>query len=252
MQLPTYLEKRLEENRPFRYSDYMSEGTALPFKSPWLFLGFTLVYLLVNLMVSIVPIVGDLLTSILSGIALAGVGFVSYKLLRGESITFEDFFIGFQHLKPLALVSLAVAAPFFLTGLVLGYLGYASFLTGMTDGLLMVESVTILILLLSFIPAMILALLWSYAPLFVVFHKLEPWPALEASRRLALKHPFLLFLLLLVAALVAALGILILIIGILWTMHFLSTTLYCAFADQIGFAPEEGGGLAIEDHFVVD
>jgi len=102
------------------------------------------------------------------------------------------------------------------------------------------------------IPIVYLATAWRWAPMFVIFHNMGFWEAMETSRRLVTQKWFNHFVLLLVYMLFAIGGVLALFIGLIFVMPIIFCIEYAAFADVTKFLQEAAGdeGDDIVEHLV--
>jgi hypothetical protein len=154
----------------------------------WPLVGVTIVVLLVSGIAGAIPILGILSSLLLTGVFMGGLYFYYLRRLRGEAVEFGDAFAGFT----LAFV------PLMLAGLV------TSLLTGIG-------------LLLLILPGIYLAVAWAFTVLLVIDQKLEFWTAMEVSRRVITAQWWRMFGLIILAAIIAMLGVLLLIVGVFVT-----------------------------------
>ena len=131
------------------------------------------------------------------------VGFylVANKLSRGETVTYPDFFTGFRFWISSALISL------------------------LTQVLIAIGLIALVI------PGIYLAVSYLFAIQMGVFGGLDPWSAMEWSRRLISRNWWAFFGLFLSLALVNLLGLLLVGLGLLVTIPFTFLVLYVVFED---------------------
>ena len=148
----------------------------------------------------IIPIAGSF-ASILIGAPLA-VGFylVANHLRKNTEFEFGEFFNGFNFFGALVLASL-------ISSIFIG-LGF----------------------ILLIIPGVYLAVAYRFTYQFIVFGNMEFWDAMEASRKMVTKNWFPVFGLLIVLGLINFLGLIMLGIGILFTIPLTYCVLYVVFA----------------------
>jgi hypothetical protein len=124
------------------------------------------------------------------------------KKMRGEAVDVGDVFRGMgQFFVPLFLVGLV--------GTLLTAAGFALLL----------------------LPGLYLAVAYAFAKMLVVDHHMPFWTALEVSRRVISSQWFRVFGLVLLATLVALLGLIALIVGVVFTMPLLFGSLCYAYDD---------------------
>ena len=99
------------------------------------------------------------------------------------------------------------------------------------------------------IPVIYLTIAWTFTPMLIVFHKMDAWPAMEASRKIISKQWVMFFLLSLVGGIIASLGVVAFFIGLLFTIPVFYAIAYLAFRDIVGLPKAEEVTLA-SDHFV--
>lgn len=155
----------------------------------WPLVGGTAVVMIAQAAINMVPLLGLIGSMLLSGVFLGGLYFYYLRFLRGEAPQFGDVFAGFS----LALV------PLMLGGLV------SSLLTGV--------GVMLLIL-----PGIYLAVAWAFTALLIIDKKLDFWPAMEISRRVITAQWWRMFGLMIVAGILGALGAIVLLVGLFFTI----------------------------------
>jgi hypothetical protein len=166
----------------------------------WPLVGVTLVVLLVQGIANAIPILGIFASFLLTGVFTGGLYFYYLRRLRGEAVEFGDAFAGFT----LAFV------PLMLAGLVVSLL-------------------TCIGLLLLVLPGIYLAVAWSFTVLLVIDRKLEFWTAMEVSRRVITAQWWRMFGLVIVAGILAVLGVLLLIVGVFFTIPIMYGSIVVAY-----------------------
>lgn len=265
--LPSKIEQIIENGYEFRLGEYISRGFDIMNRNAGLFIGYFLTYFAISIVLAVIPFIGGLASMVIAPALSIGTIIVAQKTDVGESVDFNDFFKGFNKLGNLFLVSLlagliAIAAA--LPGIILLiYAGISSFneLRGLgeigePDELL--NGVFAIFLnpmlwvgfLAALIPAIYLTISYLYAPMLVYFYNMEPWPAMEASRKLVKNHWGITFLFLIVLGLIGIAGFIVLV-GILYTVPATQCATYAAFADitRLNEADDENQDDLI-DHFV--
>lgn len=248
--------RTLDLNRPFRLGDYISEGFNLFGKNISGFFVYGLIYVLIVCILAFIPFLGQLASIAVNPALIVGFYVVANKIAKGEMTQFNDFFKGFDNVGQLCLTSvvsslLIVAGmiPFVVVAVSIG--GF-SFLEYQNSGDFNFSPVYIVLLLLTLIPVIYLGIAYSWAAMFVVFHKLEFWDALEASRKVISKRWFSFFLFMIVTGLISVLGFLGLGIGIFFTFPAVMCMHYAAFADITALNEEEEEmEMDIKDHLIV-
>ena len=236
------MEEILEANRPFRFGSYLSKGFELFGKNVGNFVAFSMISVFLMSAVGSLPVVGSLSSRYLLVPALtAGFYIVAHQLDRGERSEFSDHFLGFQHLVRLALaavaisvISIAATVPFMVANY--GLLQWSwdlQELAGSFDFEGVVETFpgfsawTFLLLF----PLLYLGVAYSWTSLFIIFHNLNVWQAMEASRRLINKNWIPVCLFLITIGIIGFGGLAGFLIGIFFTYPLMLCINYAEFAD---------------------
>ena len=144
----------------------------------WPLVGVTFIVVMVQGAANAVPLLGFLAGLLLGGVFAGGLYLYYLRRLRGETVEVGDAFAGFT----LAFV------PLMLAGLV------SSLLTGLG-------------FLLLILPGIYLAVAWAFTYLLIIDQKLEFWTAMEVSRRVITAQWWRMFGLMILAGIIAALGV---------------------------------------------
>jgi uncharacterized membrane protein len=194
-------------------ADYLKAGWNLFQQYPWGFVGFFLVYVVIELLLNAIPLLGWLASAALAPALLIGNFLVSAKLLQHQTPEFQDFFLGFHFFLPLLVVALLTTV-FITLGLVL-----------------------------LILPGVYLAVGYLFAADLVVDRRLDFWQAMELSRRKVHLSWFAFLALLLVLLLINLGGALLLGLGLLVTVPFTFCTLAVTYADVFGLYSDYSGKL---------
>mgnify|MGYP006267572461 CR=1 FL=1 len=221
-------------------------------KYPGLFILYTLFWFLISAFTQFLPILGQLIAIVISYPLMVGFYLGGHQADRDRPLAFLDFFKGFDYLGDLVAIYLIQMAT--IIGLLLPLLvlfGFEFFFSVGTydlpgDSSLAIAVILVLILL---IPFLYLNISWLWAPLFVVFHGMSFWPALENSRKLLTRQWGMYFVFLLILGLLSLAGFLALFIGILITVPIAYLAIYVSFAEIVGF-PDDQADNQITDHLV--
>lgn len=184
--------------------DYLKTGWGLFLNYPGGFIGFLLIYLLIQTVLHFIPWLGGIASGVIGPALLMGNFIVAAKLLQGHPPQFSDFFLGFRFFVPLLLTALV--------GGVLTGIGF----------------------LLLVIPGVYLLVCYLFASSLVVDRRLDFWPALELSRHTVNPIWFGMFAFLLLLMLINLAGAVALGIGLLVTVPLTCCTITAAYADIFG------------------
>ncbi len=179
---------------------YIRRGWEIFQENMGLFIAYTLLMILISVVAAFIPF-GSLLVT---GPLTAGFYIVARKISRGEPYEFGTFFKGFDFFVPLLLYTL-ICGIFVALGLVA-----------------------------LILPGIFLAVAYTFAPLFIVFARMEFWDGMEYSRKLITKKWWNIFGLILLLMLINMAGTLALIVGLLFTIPLSYCAIYAAFEDIVG------------------
>lgn len=220
----------------FALGTYIERGYNVFSKQAGLFIAFTLVFMAIIGFANVIPFVGPIAANIiLSPCLMAGYYLVAQKINAGErQIEFGDFFKGFDHLGKLAVVALFTSLVLVASTIPFGVFVFAALFSG--DLLSATFPFWTFALL---VPAIYLAIAYAAAPFFAVFFKMEAWEAMEASRKVISKKWFTVFLFSIVLGLIAALGMIVLFVGLLVALPVIALAQYEAFSDIMQLEQQE-------------
>jgi hypothetical protein len=197
------LEELKTDKSVFSIGQAFSDGWALVSKNLGYYILGGVVTVVISGAVSIIPIAGGLVNNLILGPCLmAGAIYVTWRISQSKGWTdFGDMFKGFNFLQPVIISTLIQG----LVTLLLAVLVFYNFLPQLIhlfkisqgadaftkqeqikDAFLQlfngkfIVSLTILMVAMLFISA-----LWVFKNHFIVIYKMEAWPAMEMSRRIA-------------------------------------------------------------------
>lgn len=216
--------------------DWLRQGWALFAANPGLWIGLTIVLLVIVLGVQIVPLVGTLAAHLLMPVLGAGLLLVCRKIDEGESVQIDDLFAGFKrNAGPLVMVGvlymLAMLAIVVIVVAVGGGSVAGGLLSAQPAGLGVIFGGLMLSLLLSLALSVPVVMAIWFAPALVFFNNMQPVEALKASFEACMKNvlAFLVYgLIVLVLAFFAALPV---GLGFLVLIPVLAGSVYAAYRD---------------------
>ena len=216
--------------------DWLRQGWALFAANPGLWIGLTIVLLVIVLGVQIVPLVGTLAAHLLMPVLGAGLLLVCRKIDEGGSVQIDDLFAGFkQNAGPLVMVGvlymLAMLAIVVIVIAVGGGSVAGGLLSAQPAGLGVIFGGLMLSLLLSLALSVPVVMAIWFAPALVFFNNMQPVEALKASFEACMKNvlAFLVYgLIVLVLAFFAALPV---GLGFLVLIPVLAGSVYAAYRD---------------------
>lgn len=181
---------------------YIRRGWEIFQQDMGMFIAYTVLTLAISLVAAFIPF-GPLLVS---GPLTAGFYIVANKISKGETYGFGTFFKGFDFFVQLLLYTL-IGGIFIALGL-----------------------------LALIVPGIYLAVAYTFAPLFIVFAKMEFWDGMEYSRKLTTRKWWNIFGLILLLMLINMAGALAFLVGLLFTVPLSYCAIYAAFEDIVGTA----------------
>ena len=253
------IDQIISEANDFRFGDYLSRGFEIFKKDIGGFIVFTLIFFVLSMVIGLIPVVGSLANSLFVTPALtAGIYLVARRLDLNEQNEFGNYFKGFDFTGQLALAALVVSlitvlsiVPFALVVWNPEYLEwYQDVLQNPGSPPPSFPEMPPLWSFLLLLPAIFLSIVYSWTYMFIALHKLEFWPAMEASRKLLTKH-FFIFLVFIIVFLVIFMGsLLVFCIGILAGIPLIMCMNYAAFADLTKLNATPDTGEEIEQHLI--
>ncbi|WOD37448.1 hypothetical protein [Nodosilinea sp. E11] len=197
--------------------DYFGRGWSIFKQQALLFVLFTVMLVAIQVVIAILPFplgarseeggVGGILNvafNVISPVLSAGYYFVAFQVARGRSVSFNDFFLGFNKFLPI-------------------------FLTALVSTLLTAIGFVFLLL-----PGIYLAIAYLFAQPLVIDKSADFWQAMETSRKLITKKWFSFFALLLAIFVLNLGGALLLGIGLLVTLPLSVCIVAAAYEDIVG------------------
>ena len=242
------LEELKTDKSVFSIGQAFSDGWAMVSKHLGYYILGGFIAVVISIGVGIIPIVGGIINNlILSPCLMAGAVYVTWHISNGKGWTdFGDMFKGFNYVQPIAISTLIQgAASLLLTILVFyNFLPELMHLFKMLQGtdaftrqneirdvfLQLFTGKFIISCLILSVALLFITALWAFKNHFIVIYKMQAWPAMEMSRRIA-RHNLLqligFFLLLGFIIIISAIpcGI-----GLLFSLPLMIGATYSAFA----------------------
>lgn len=240
------INRLLSDGYQFNFGDYISNGFNVLNKNIGGFIGFTLIFFIITMTASSIPIVGTIGQMLISYPLTAGFYIVANRVYKKYNFEFGHFFDGFQLFKPLLIlmvfmtvISLIASLPmFFVVGPDLIQLA-----TGAIDDpdaiLSMFQNINYGLFILAALPSIYVSIAYAWSPFFVIFHDMPAWEAMEASRKLITKKWFAFFGFTIIVALIGIAGVFAFFVGLIYTIPFIYCAVYVAFEDIVGIDLEE-------------
>ncbi len=216
--------------------EWLKQGWATFITNPGIWIAMAVIFFVIFLGLSIVPLIGTLAAHLLTPILGAGMLIACQKVAKGDKLEITDLFEGFKrNTSNLIMLGVLYMAGMLAILLVLMLLGGGSMAGGMmmgrSGGLGLAMGGIMLTALLSLALSVPLVMAVWFAPALVLFNNMQPVPALKASFDACLKNilVFLVYgLITLVLAFFAALPI---GLGFLVLGPVLAGSLYASYRD---------------------
>lgn len=178
--------------------------------------------------VGAVPYFGIFLSGAIHGVLYGGLYAFFLKIIRGQKADLSDAFSGFSPAFPqlllaggvtsfLALAAICILALPFLFAFIPSIILWAQH-DSHSAWPAFPGIITVLGIFLAAMAGFCLTVLWIFTVPLVMDHKMEFWPAMELSRKVAMRHFWKVVGLVLGAGVVAFVGVLLCGIGLLFTM----------------------------------
>ena len=191
-----------DQKYDFTFSHLVDEGYRIFKKNIGGFIGIILVNFLLSWSLSIIPIVGSIISYFTGAFIAAGIIVVCKKIRNGEETQFSDFFEVFKNPGPYALLLLVKTGMLILVALpaiaVFFSLYYETLFASGTPSPTAILGI-IPIMFLAMIPVLFLSMCYLFSSHIFLFLNQDFWVALETSRKLVMKNWLSVFGLLLMA-----------------------------------------------------
>jgi hypothetical protein len=155
----------------------------------WPLVAATAAAVIAQSLLNLIPFIGFIFSALLSTVFTAGLYLQYLKLMRGYRPQLGEVFCGFS----IAFIPLMLG--------------------GLVSSMLTVFGMILLIL-----PGIYLAVAWIFTALLIIDRKYDFWPAMEISRRVVTAQWWRIFVLLILAAIIGSLGVVVLFVGVFFTI----------------------------------
>lgn len=233
---PSSVQRVIDHGYDFKFGDYLSMGWELMTKNAGVMILFALCYGILKGIATFITGIGTLGMSILvEPCLMAGVMLLLERSMHGGRGRFEDIFKGFDYLGQLALsvlMQIGIVIILFVPLIIVAF--YTGF-NGWFGGELTTGDVTVTAIAgaLTGLAILYVSVAWSLSTYLIVFHKMDAWPALEASRKIVNRQWFAFFAFYLVAGIIYLGGAILLIIGLLFTYPLYLAMCFAAARDVV-------------------
>ena len=230
---------------------WWSEGWRLFSASPGVWIGIIVVFIVITVMMSMIPLLGTLATTLLGPVFAGGIMTGCRTQDRGGTLTLAHLFACFSdHLSPLMIVGLlylvgSCAIMFFVfcaIFLTVGVGSIGAIMSGdaMEAGYTLLETfgtAAVIVVLIALLLAIPLVMAYWFAPALVVFRNAEPWAAMKASFNANLVNMIPMLVYSLVGLGLAIVASIPLLLGWLVVAPMFAASVYASYKDIFG-APD--------------
>ncbi len=224
--------------------NWIADGFRLFKESPVIWIALFLIYVLIAMVLSVIPLFGPIVLNLLAPVFMAGFMLGCKAIEEGEELEINHLFAGFKvHTSRLITVGgIYLAGIIIIVGIVFIATGSAA-LIGTDAGHASAAETGQLLLAISITLAAVIPLVMAYwfAPALVVFHDVKPVEAMKLSFNACLRNivPFLVYGL--ISMVLMLLAMLPLGLGLLVMIPTITASLYASYKDIFN-PPATGGG----------
>ncbi len=230
----------------------LSEGWNLVQQNLGSLIGFGIVsffiIIIAAILLSFIPIVGNLINNVLIGVLIAGFYTFFIKYYIDGFAAFSDFFESFQDAVQIGLASLISSLLSSIPAVIIivivaiiavslgasGAVDFAEIKNGNFDSIGgVLFFVGFIVILLITIPTLIISMFYILAPLLIITHKIDFWPAMELSRKLIMKNLWGNFGLFFVLGIINLLGAIPLGLGLLITIPLTYASIFTLYVNLL-------------------
>jgi len=231
-----------------RGASWWGEGWRLFKATPWVWLAILIVFCLLMFGMALIPVIGQIATTLFGPVFVGGVLVGTRNLDRGGELSVGDLFRCFGYkLGPLIILSLLYVLCWIVVWLIgaaviVGVVGAGSLGALMAGdpseaGLAILSSIgtgSLIVLLLVLLLVVPLLMAYWFAPALIVFRGDAPWAAMKTSFRASLRNvpPFLLYGI--VGILLAIVASIPLGLGWLIVAPMAAASVYASYVDVFG------------------
>jgi len=256
-----HLDNQLDKSQ-FDFGKNLSLGFDIWKKGFGLLTAFMLIFAVISIIASMIPYIGSFANSlVISPVLTVGAFLYAYKTDFKLNPEFGDFFDGFKFAGNIVIAQLIMTVAYIVCALpiimnVMGYFDFNELIDLQDDPIAMSEMMTDVfssiskpLLFASILAYLVVGSICSFTFLFIAFFGLDAIPALKYSVKFTTKHFLLLFVYYIVITILAFLGMIGFIIGVILTVTLIYTCTYAAFrnvTDLEGFSNSDESDNVID------
>jgi uncharacterized membrane protein len=216
--------------------EWLKQGWAIFLANPGVWIAMTVIFFVIYLGLSIVPLVGPLAAHLLTPVLGAGLLLACAKVSNNETLEIPHLFAGFKqntnNLIMLGVLYMAGMLAIFAIAALPGAGGIAGgMMLGNSAGVGMALGGMMLAFLVSLALSIPLVMALWFAPALVVFNNMQPVPALKASFDACMKNMMVFLVYGLITIVLCFFAALPLLLGFLVLVPVLAGSLYASYKD---------------------
>ncbi len=216
--------------------EWLKQGWAIFMANPGIWVAISVIFFVIYLGLSIVPVIGQLAAHLLTPVLGAGWLLASQKVSNNGTLEIPDLFAGFkqnsQNLIMLGVLYMAAMLAIIAVAAVLGGGSMASgMMMGNSAGVGMALGGMMLALMISLALSVPVVMAMWFAPALVVFNNMQPVPALKASFDACMKNMLVFLVYGLITLVLCFFAALPLGLGFLVLVPVLAGSLYASYRD---------------------
>jgi hypothetical protein len=239
------LKNSIENGYSVNIGQYVSRGLNIMQSNMGGYIGYGILAGLITIILSFIPVISFFASLIITPCIIFGFHLVS-NTISTEKISpeFGTFFSGFNHFGQIVVVVLLEIVIYIIISIPFLLVTFSSLMSLLSDRSLyavqnMIAGVGGIALLLFFFAYIYISICLMFATLIAVFHNESPLDAIKLSWKVINKNWFMVFLFVVVNGLIMISGVLLLLVGALFTIPLYYCILYAAFEDICGTSNEE-------------
>jgi uncharacterized membrane protein len=232
------LEELHTDKTTFSIGEALGDGWNLVSKNLGYYILGGIIAVAIGAGVGIIPFVGGIVNNlVLSPCLMAGAVYVTWRISNGKGWTdFGDMFKGFNFLQPIFISSFIQ----YVISAALALLVFFNFLPELIDIFKLSQRGDMFtrqeqlgnafLDLIRMVALLFISVLWAFKIHFIIIYKMQAWPAMEMSRRIARHNLFQLLGFFILMGFILIISAIPCGIGLLFTLPWLIGATYSAFA----------------------
>lgn len=235
------IQQAIDYGYEFKIGDYISRGWNIFKDNPGGFIGYTVLFFIITIIVQMIPLLGFLIAIVVSPPLSVGIAIASHKQEKDGDMEFGNFFKGFDHIGQLIVAYIIMLVVYFIIALpmifMVGFEMITSFSSGDPEAIMESYQELAKLGIWFFIFAIIftyISVCLRWTNYLIVFHKYDAVSAIKTSWQLVNKRWIWHFLFLLLCGLIILCGFIALLVGVVAAYPIIMAADYAGYADITG------------------